>query len=117
MIPETNNTWVAELQRRYPTGYCNDAEYFDLLARRPIIAWFSNKKKAIHRLYKTSGRNGDDTWIISGTDEETNERLFVISPRPLLICLRYPTVENGWVLCEFENQLALYEAVINYLKS
>ncbi len=117
MIPETNNTWVAELQRRYPTGFCNEPDYFDLISRRPIVTWFSNQKKSIHRLIKVTARTGDDLWIVSSINEGGGETLFLTNAKPLLTSLNYPQIDCGWILCEFPNQIAFYEAALAYLNS
>lgn len=89
----------------------------DLVWKRPIIAWFSIEKKAVRRLIKLSGRCGNDEWMVQGRDDEQGQDLDVTPASTTLDhALRYLTFENGWVLCEFKNEIEFYTGALLYLQ-
>src|SRR3989344_6432528 len=103
MIPQNGSKWV-EAIRSTPK-----ANRLDLIWKRPIIAWFAKNKKAIQRLIKLSGACGSDAWMVQGRDDELGQDLDVtIGATTLDAALRYLTLENGWGLCEFENEIEFY---------
>lgn len=108
-VPETNNAWANKV--RLATG----DERLMLIAERPIVAWFSEKKFAVHRLIKISARLGEDLWIIQGRgNKENKDFLMTPKPYPLDTCLNWPDRELGWILCEFPDELSFYKAVLQY---
>ena len=111
MIPKTDTKW-AEAIRSTPI-----ADRHNFVWKRPIIVWFSEKKKAICRLIKLSGRCGNDAWMVQGRDDEQGQDLDVTPASTTLDhALRYLTPENGWVLCEFENEIEFYTEALRYLQ-
>ena len=89
----------------------------DLVRKRPIIAWFSEKKKAVRRLIKLSGRCGNDAWMVQGRDDEQGQDLDVTPAATRLDhALCYLTPENGWVVCEFKNEIEFYYEALRYLQ-
>jgi hypothetical protein len=108
-VPVTSNVWVksvlaVEDEKRYP-----------LIHNRPVVTWFSKVKLDVQRLYKITARQGDDLWIVQGRANEENADLFMtIGPRSLALCLRSATEDNGWVLCEFPDELSYARALLEY---
>ena len=109
-IPKTDLLW---------TDLVKGEEYKNIIgavANRPIVAWFSKKKRCVHTLVKVTARLGDDLWIIVGHNHDGEfETNVLISPVPLNKALRYLTKKNGWVLCEFPKGADFHKAVISYL--
>lgn len=92
---------------------------FALVRNRPIIAWFSEKEKAIRRLTKLPGGLGSDWWMVHGRDDGSefgSEVHTKSAPAPLHVVLRTLTPENGWVIYEFKNEIDFYKAALNYLQ-
>ncbi len=95
-----------------------DIDRNELIWKRPIIAWFSEKKKAIRRLIKLPGRLGDDFWMVQGRDDEQGQDLDVtVAPTTLDRALGYLTAKNGWVLYEFKTEIEFYDAALDYLRN
>jgi len=91
----------------------------DLVRKRPIIAWFSEKKKAVRRLTKLPGPLGDDRWMVHGRDDDSEFGSEVHTKpvaAPLDVVLKTLTPENGWMLCEFENEIEFYIEALSYLQ-
>ena len=103
MIPQTETTWVAAIS----SLELEPDRRLDLINTRPIVAWFSNKKKTIHRLVKVTTRLGDDLWIMPNV---------TMGPTTLDKALRYLTLENGWFVCEFKEEMEFYKAALAYLQ-
>ena len=111
MIPKTNSKWVEAILS------APQENRHDLVWKRPIIVWFSEKKKAIRRLIKLSGRCGNDEWMVQGRDDEQGQdRDATVAPTKLDHALRYLTPENGWILREFENEIEFYVEALRYLQ-
>jgi len=111
MIPKAGSVWVNKVK------LASGKDRLDLVWKRPIVAWFSTKKIAIRRLIKLSGRLGNDLWMIQGRDDEAGQDLDVtVAPTTLDKALRDLTQENGWVLCEFGNEIEFYAAALAYLR-
>ncbi len=111
--PKTNNSWVERVSK------ATETERNDLVWHRPIIAWFSEKKLAFHRLYKLPGRLGNDLWFVQGRGDSVGFEQDLhgsASATTLKVCLRTLTVENGWALCEFASEVEFLEATLAYLK-
>ena len=111
MTLQSGSKW-AEAIRSTPI-----ADRHDLVWKRPIIAWFSEKKKAVRRLIKLSGRCGNDAWMVQGRDDEQGQDLDVTPAATTLDhALCYLTPENGWVVCEFKNEIEFYNEALRYLQ-
>lgn len=108
--PNTETNWTKQII----SGTEN--QQLDLMMKRPIVSWFSKQRKMVYRLFKVSARLGDDGWIICGFDNhQKSETVTTVAPNKLRICLRYLTPKNGWVLCEFTDEISFCRAVIEYL--
>lgn len=108
-VPATNNIWAKRVVA------VEGEERYQLIHNRPVVTWFSTAKLAVQRLYKITARQGDDLWIVQGRANEENADLFMtIVPRSLEICLRSATEDNGWVLCEFPDELSYAKALLKY---
>ena len=111
MTLQSGSKWVEKI-RSTPI-----ADRLDLVWKRPIIVWFSEKKKAVYRLIKLSGPCGNDAWMVQGRDDNQGQDLDVTpGPTTLDHALRYLTPENGWVLYEFENEIDFYIEALCYLQ-
>ena len=111
IVPKTNNQWVEKISKTL------SKDRLDLIIDRPIIAWFSEEKISIQRLIKLSGCLGNDSWMIQGRGNQENKDFdMTIAPTTLDKCLRWPSRDCGWVLCEFPDERSFYEAALEYLK-
>ena len=110
LIPETETPWTKKVREmKYP-------QVVEFIPTRPIVAWFSSRKRTIHQLYKMTARQGDDKWILMGHNyDEEREIHVMIVPTELHIVLRYLPFENEWTLCEFKNGKQFHSAVLAYL--
>lgn len=108
-VPITENSWVEKISRT------QDKARLDLIMDRPVVAWFSQAKLAVRRLQKITARLGDDLFIILGADKDKTNILSTLTPRTLDTCLRYLDRKDGWVLCEFPDELSYAKAVVEYL--
>lgn len=111
MNAEPGSTW-AEVIRQTQIK-----DRMELIWKRPIIVWFSERKKAICRLIKLPGACGDDNWMVQGRDDEQGQDLDVtVAPTTLDRALRYLTPKNGWVIYEFKNEVDFYIEALRYLQ-
>ncbi len=108
---QTGSRWVDAI-RSAPTS----ADRHDLIQKPPIIVWFQKNWKEIRRLIKVTTRPDDDIWIIHERSASENEEGLAAQLLGLDDALRYLTSENGWVLCEFENQIEFYTEALRYLQ-
>jgi hypothetical protein len=88
----------------------------DLVQKRPIIVWFNETRKEVRRLIKVTPRLGDDIWMIHGWNTLDGCEGLSVELNNLDKVLRYLTPENGWVLCEFENEIEFYTEALRYLQ-
>jgi hypothetical protein len=110
-VPDTKNVWAKSVLE------VGGEERYTLINNRPVVTWFSTVKLDVVRLYKVTARLGDDLWIVQGRANEENTDLFMtVAPRSLEVCLRYPTKDNGWILCEFPDELSFVKALLEYFR-
>lgn len=112
-IPSTPTPWTKQVLAE--TTYMH---LYDTIAARPIVAWFSSRKKAVHHLVKSTSRVGDDHWMVVGhnyTEKPELELMVTLGSTTLHRALRYLTPKNGWTLCEFPRGRDYHEAVLAYL--
>ena len=98
-IPTTSRQWSDAVE-----AASNERQLLNLVIDRPIVAWFLKGKggRAIQLLTKVSARLGDDCWIIQGIGFDETKKLeqghMTMAPRPLKVCLHWPTYARGSVL-------------------
>ena len=107
---DTTNIWAEKIHST-PVD-----ERDELIKKRPIVAWFSIVKVGIQRLIKLPGPSEEDRWIIQGRGNDMNQEIDM-TPTPMTLdeCLRQPTLQSGWVLCEFPDEEAYCTAELIYL--
>lgn len=110
MILKAGSKWVEAIR------LASIKDRHDLIWKQPIIVWFNKNRKEIRRLIKVAPRLADDAWVIHGWSAQDGREGLSLSPSNLDYALRFLTPENGWVLCEFENEIEFYTEALRYLQ-
>jgi hypothetical protein len=110
MTIQAGSKWVDAIRSTVISGR------LDLVGKRPIIVWFNENRKEVRRLIKVTPRLGDDVWLIHGWNTLDGKEGLSVEPTNLDKALRHLTPENGWVLCEFENEIKFYTEALRYLQ-
>jgi hypothetical protein len=92
------------------------ADRHNLVQKRPIIVWFNENRNVVRRLIKVTARLGDDIWMVHGWNTLDGCEGLSVEPTNLDKALRYLTPENGWLLCEFKNEIEFYTEALRYLQ-